>query len=77
MENIIGIFKKLYSNHAFSTKKETKKLLEIVKKEIGMTIESIDNIRTAYKLSQKYNLDEIKEKILSVKDSLVRLEIFF
>jgi len=33
------------------------KTVEEAKKEIGMTIESIDNIRTAYKLSQKYNVE--------------------
>ena len=31
--------------------------IEETKAEIGMTIESIDNIKTAYILSQKYNLD--------------------
>lgn len=31
------------------------KTIEEAKKEIGMTIESIDNIQTAYKLSKKYN----------------------
>lgn len=33
------------------------KTIEEAKKEIGMTIESIDNIKTAYKLSQKYGLE--------------------
>lgn len=31
--------------------------IEEAKEEIGMTIESIDNIKTAYILSQKYNLE--------------------
>lgn len=31
--------------------------LEDVRKEVGMTIESIDNIDVAYELSKKYNLD--------------------
>ena len=33
------------------------KTIEEAKQEIGMTIESIDNIRTAYKLSQKYDVE--------------------
>ncbi len=33
------------------------KTIEEARKEIGMTIESIDNIRTVYKLSQKYNVE--------------------
>ena len=33
------------------------KTIEEAKKEIGMTIESIDNIRTAYKLSKKYDVE--------------------
>lgn len=31
--------------------------LDDVKKEVGMTIESVDNIDVAYELSKKYNLD--------------------
>lgn len=31
--------------------------VEETKKEVGMTIESIDNIEVAYKLSQKYNIE--------------------
>lgn len=31
--------------------------LEETKEKIGMTIESIDNIKTAYALAQKYNLE--------------------
>ena len=34
-----------------------KDLLEEAKKEIGMTIESIDNIEVAYELSKKYNVE--------------------
>ncbi len=33
------------------------KTIDEARKEIGMTIESIDNIKTAYKLSQKYNVE--------------------
>ena len=33
------------------------KTIEEAKQEIGMTIESIDNIKTAYKLSQKYDVE--------------------
>lgn len=33
------------------------KTIEEAKKEIGMTIESIDNIKTAYKLAQKYEVE--------------------
>ena len=33
------------------------KTIEEAKKEIGMTIESIDNIRTAYELSKKYDVE--------------------
>ena len=33
------------------------KTIEEAKKEIGMTIESIDNIKTAYKLSKKYDVE--------------------
>lgn len=33
------------------------KTIEEAREEIGMTIESIDNIRTAYKLSKKYNVE--------------------
>jgi len=33
------------------------KTIEEARQEIGMTIESIDNIKTAYKLSQKYNVE--------------------
>ena len=33
------------------------KTIEEAKQEIGMTIESIDNIKTAYNLSQKYNVE--------------------
>lgn len=42
--------------------------IEEAKKEIGMTIESIDNINAAYLLSQKYNIEmpivEIVYKVL-------------
>ena len=31
--------------------------IEETKKEVGMTIESIDNIEVAYKLARKYNVD--------------------
>ena len=31
--------------------------IELAKKEIGMTIESIDNIDVAYKLAKKYNVE--------------------
>ena len=31
--------------------------IEEAKKEIGMVIESIDNIEVAYKLAQKYNVE--------------------
>ena len=33
------------------------KTIDEAKKEIGMTIESFDNIRTAYELSKKYNVE--------------------
>ena len=33
------------------------KTIEEVKKEVGMVIESIDNIEVAYKLSKKYNIE--------------------
>lgn len=33
------------------------KTLEEVKKEVGMTIEAIDNIEAAYELSKKYNVE--------------------
>lgn len=33
------------------------KTLEETKKEVGMTIESVDNIEVAYKLSKKYNIE--------------------
>ena len=39
------------------------KTIEEAKQEIGMTIESIDNIRTAYKLSQKYEVANRKRSI--------------
>ena len=31
--------------------------VEETKKEVGMTIESVDNIEAAYKLAQKYNIE--------------------
>ena len=31
--------------------------MEETRKEVGMTIESIDNIEVAYKLAQKYNIE--------------------
>ena len=44
------------------------KTLEETKKEVGMTIESIDNIEVAYELCNKYNIEmpivEIVYKIL-------------
>ena len=33
------------------------KTIEDTKKEIGMTIEAIDNIETAYKLSKRYDVE--------------------
>ncbi len=33
------------------------KTIEETRKEVGMTIESIDNIEVAYKLSKKYNVE--------------------
>ena len=33
------------------------KTLDETKKEVGMTIESVDNIEVAYKLAKKYNID--------------------
>ena len=33
------------------------KTLEEAKKEVGMVIESVDNIEVAYELSKKYNID--------------------
>ena len=57
------------------------KSLEETRKEIGMTIESIDNIEVAYKLSRKYNVEmPIVEKVYNVlynglnpKDAVVDL----
>ena len=41
--------------------------IEEVKKEVGMTIESIDNIEIAYALSKKYNIEmPITEKVYEV-----------
>ena len=41
--------------------------IEEVKKEVGMTIESIDNIEVAYALSKKYNIEmPITEKVYEV-----------
>lgn len=41
--------------------------IEETKKEVGMTIESIDNIEVAYKLSKKYNIEmPIVETVYSV-----------
>ena len=37
--------------------KHVKRRNEETKKEIGMTIESIDNIEVAYKLCKKYNIE--------------------
>lgn len=43
------------------------KSLEETRKEIGMTIESVDNIEVAYKLSKKYNVEmPIVEKVYNV-----------
>lgn len=43
------------------------KTIEEAKKEIGMTIEAIDNIETAYELSQKYNVEmPIVESVYNV-----------
>ena len=33
------------------------KTIEEAKKEVGMTIESIDNIQTVHKLAEKYNVE--------------------
>ena len=33
------------------------KTIEETRKEVGMTIESIDNIEVAYKLAKKYNIE--------------------
>lgn len=33
------------------------KTIEEAKKEVGMTIESIDNIQVVYKLAKKYNIN--------------------
>ena len=33
------------------------KTLEETRKEVGMTIESVDNIEVAYKLGKMYNID--------------------
>jgi len=41
--------------------------IEEVKKEVGMTIESLDNIEVAYALSKKYNIEmPITEKVYEV-----------
>lgn len=41
--------------------------IEEVRKEVGMTIESIDNIEVAYKLAKKYNIEmPITEKVYEV-----------
>ena len=57
------------------------KTIEEAKEEIGMTIESIDNIQTAYKLSKKYNaqmpiVDAVYEVLfegLDVKEAIANL----
>ena len=41
--------------------------IEDARKEIGMTIESVDNIDVAYKLSKKYNVEmPIVESVYNV-----------
>ena len=55
--------------------------VEETKKEVGMTIESIDNIEVAYKLSKKYNIDmpivntvyDVLYNGLKPRDAVVRL----
>ena len=43
------------------------KKIDEVKKEIGMTIEAIDNIEIAYELSKKYNIEmPIVESIYNI-----------
>jgi len=57
------------------------KTIEEAKKEIGMTIEAIDNIEVAYELSKKYNVDmpivktayEVLYKNLKPQDAVVKL----
>ena len=57
------------------------KTIEEAKQEIGMTIESIDNIQTAYKLSKKYNAQmpivdavyEVLFKGLDAKEAIANL----
>ena len=55
--------------------------IEETKKEVGMTIESIDNIEVAYKLSKKYNIEmpivdtvyDVLYNGLKPKDAVVKL----
>ncbi len=57
------------------------KKIDEVKKEIGMTIEAIDNIEIAYELSKKYNVEmpivdsiyNILYNNLNSKDAVVQL----
>lgn len=57
------------------------KKIDEVKKEIGMTIEAIDNIEIAYELSKKYNIEmPIVESIYNIlynnlnpKDAVLQL----
>ena len=57
------------------------KTIEEAKQEIGMVIESIDNIQIAYELSKKYNVEmpivnaayNVLFKNLSAKDALTKL----
>ena len=55
MENQLNLFgnEEKVSKEFEKAKKEVKAL----RKEIGMTIESVDNIDVAYKLAQKYNVE--------------------
>lgn len=55
--------------------------IEETKKEVGMTIESIDNIEVAYKLSKKYNIEmpivntvyDVLYNGLKPKDAVIKL----
>ena len=57
------------------------KTIEEAKQEIGMVVESVDNIKTTYLLAQKYNVDmpivrtayQVLFQGLSPKDAVVDL----
>ena len=51
--------------------------MEETREEIGMVVESFDNIEVTYKLSKKYNIENDSLKSVTLDNGEIQLTIYF